>query len=130
MDIWAYCGYYLMIILAAMQTIPSSIYESAKLAGASSTYTLFRITVPMLKPTLIFVIIINLIKSFQIFMEIYIMTKGGPLDSSTTLVYLIFTNGFERSDAMGYASAMSYILFFILIIISLTQHKLTKGRLF
>lgn len=128
MDVWSACGYYMIIFLAAMQTIPTSIYESAKLAGASSAYILFRITCPLLKSTFIFVLVINFIKSFQVFMEIYIMTKGGPLHSSTTLVYLIYTNGFEKLDAMGYASAISYLLFVLLLIFSFVQLSLVKDR--
>jgi multiple sugar transport system permease protein len=126
MDIWASCGYYMLIFLAAMQAIPKSLYESAKLAGASEVYSLIHITIPMLKPTFVFVLVINLIKSFQVFMEIYIMTKGGPLYSTTTLVYMIFSNGFEKMDAMGYASAISYFLFAFLLILSLIQLKIAK----
>ena len=121
MDVWSAFGYYMLIFLAALQTIPSSIYDSAKLVGSSAFNTLTKLTIPLLKPTLIFVLIINLIKSFQIFIEIYIMTKGGPLYSSTTLVYMIFTSGFEKTDAMGYASAISYFLFFLLLVLSFFQ---------
>ena len=128
MDVWSACGYYMLIFLAALQTIPTSIYDSVKLSGASSFYTLTRITIPLLKPTFIFVLIINLIKSFQIFIEIYIMTKGGPLYSSTTLVYMIFTNGFDKTDAMGYASAIAYFLFFILLILSFFQLSFMKEK--
>jgi multiple sugar transport system permease protein len=126
MDVWSACGYYMLIFLAALQTIPTSIYDSAKLAGASSFYTLTKLTIPLLKPTFIFVLIINIIKSFQIFMEIYIMTKGGPLHSSTTLVYMIFINGFDKTDAMGYASAISYFLFFLLLVLSFFQLSFMK----
>ena len=128
MDVWAACGYYMLIFIAALQTIPSSIYDSVKLTGASSFYTLKKITIPLLKPTFIFVLIINLIKSFQIFIEIYIMTKGGPLHSTTTLVYMIFMNGFEKTDAMGYASAISYFLFFLLLILSFFQLSFMKEK--
>ena len=128
MDIWSACGYYMLIFLAALQTIPTSIYDSAKLAGSTSINTLIKITIPLLKPTFIFVLVINLIKSFQIFVEIYIMTKGGPLHSSTTLVYMIFTNGFEKTDAMGYASAISYFLFFLLLVLSFFQLSFMKEK--
>jgi len=128
MDIWSAFGYYMVIFLAAMQAIPKSMYDAAKIAGASHFYTLLRITIPLLKPTLIFVLVINVIKSFQVFMEIYIMTKGGPLHSTTTLVYMIFTNAFEKTDAMGYAAAISYFLFFILLIISFIQIKLLRSK--
>ena len=128
MDIWSAFGYYMIIFLAAMQAIPKSLYDAAKIAGASSFYTLRRITIPLLKPTLVFVLVINVIKSFQVFMEIYIMTKGGPLHSTTTLVYMIFTNAFEKTDAMGYAAAISYFLFFILLIVSFIQINLLRSK--
>ena len=128
MDIWSSFGYYMVIFLAAMQVIPKSMYDSAKIAGASSFYTLTRITIPLLKPTLIFVLVISVIKSFQVFIEIYIMTKGGPLHSTTTLVYMIFTNAFEKTDAMGYAAAISYFLFFLLLIFSFIQIRLLRSK--
>jgi len=128
MDIWSSFGYYMVIFIAAMQTIPQNIYDSAKLSGASTLYTLFRITVPLLRPTLIFILVINLIKSFQVFVEIYILTRGGPLNSSTTLVYMIYNNGFQSIDGGGYASAISYLLFFILLALSLIQLSLMRGK--
>ncbi len=126
MDIWSSCGYYMIIILAAMQAVPQSLYDTAKLAGASPIYTLKKITIPMIKPTLVFVLIINIIKSFQVFIEIYIMTKGGPLSSTTTLVYTIFTNAFEKNNSMGYAAAIAYFLFLLLLIISFLQLKIMR----
>lgn len=128
MDIWSSCGYYMVIFLAAMQAVPNSLYDVAKLAGAPRIYTLRKITIPIIKPTIVFVIILNTIKSFQVFMEIYIMTKGGPLHSTTTLVYMVFTNAFEKTDALGYAAAIAYFLFFILIAISIFQLKFVTNK--
>lgn len=127
MDVWMATGYYMILFLAGMQTIPNDLYDAADLAGASKTQQFFRITLPLLKPTLLFVIIINTIKSFQVFIEIYVMTKGGPMGSTTTLVYLVFENAFNRTDMLGYASAIAYILFIILIVISFVQKKLLKA---
>ncbi len=128
MDIWSACGYYMIIFLAAMQTIPQSLYDSAVLMGAKPFLVLRKITIPMIKSSLVFVLVINVIKSFQIFMEIYVMTKGGPLYSTTTLVYMVFTNAFEKSDSMGYAAAIAYFLFFLLLILSFIQLKLIKNK--
>jgi multiple sugar transport system permease protein len=128
MDIWMSTGYYMVLFLAGMQTIPDDLYESAELAGASKKYQFINITLPLLKPTILFVLLINTIKSFQVFVEIYVMTKGGPLDSTSTLVYLIFKNAFQEVDLMGYASAIAYILFIILIIFSFLQNYLLKER--
>ena len=83
---------------------------------------------PLLRPTLLFVVVINSIKSFQIFVEIYVMTKGGPLGATTTLVYDVYHNAFEQSNMMGYASALAYVIFVILIGMSLIQMRLLRAR--
>ncbi len=126
MDVWISVGYYMVLFLAAMQTISVDLYESARLAGANPWQQFFKITLPLLKPTLLFVLVINTIKSFQIFIEIFVMTKGGPLNSTITLVYQVFVNAFEKSDSMGYASALAYIIFILLLIFSFIQMKLLK----
>lgn len=129
MDVWISSGYYMVLFLAGMQTIPNDLYESAILSGANSWQRFWRITFPLLKPTLLFVIVINTIKSFQVFIEIFVMTKGGPLDSTMTLVYMVFTNAFINSDLMGYASAAAFVLFMILIVLSWIQFKLFKVKI-
>jgi len=126
MDIWMATGYYMVLILAGLQTIPNDIYEAADLSGATAWQKFWKITIYMLKPTLLFVIIINTIKSFQVFLEIYVMTQGGPLGKTTTLVYMIFDNAFNKFDQMGYAAAIGFIVFGILMIFSLVQMKILK----
>ncbi len=128
MDVWMAVGYYMILFLAGMQTISKDLYDSAKLAGASAWQEFKSITLPMLRPTLLFVIVINSIKSFQVFIEIFVMTKGGPMDSTMTLVYLVFVNAFEKSDMMGYAAAVAYVVFIILLIFSFIQVKLLKPK--
>lgn len=128
MDVWMATGYYMVLFLAGMQSIPNDLYESARLNGANAMQIFLRITLPLLKPTLMFILVINTIKSFQIFIEIFVMTKGGPLNATTTLVYMVFVNAFEKSDKMGYASALAFILFFILIIFSIVQMKLLREK--
>ena len=128
MDIWIASGYYMVLFLAGMQAIPKDLYEEAELSGASSLQKLFKITIPLLKPTILFVVVINTIKSFQVFIEIYIMTKGGPLDSTMTMVYYIFDNAFNNSNMMGYASAVAYVLFVILLIFSFVQMRLLREK--
>jgi multiple sugar transport system permease protein len=83
---------------------------------------------PLLKPTLVFVLVIATIKSLQIFVEVYTMTKGGPLNSTLTVVYLIFTNAFEKTDAMGYGAALAYVLFIVIALFSYAQSKLVKNN--
>ncbi len=128
MDVWIATGYYMILFLAGMQTIPNDLYDAARLAGASPWQQFRKITLPMLRSTLLFVVVINTIKSFQIFIEIFVMTKGGPLDSTMTLVYMVFVNAFEKTDAMGYAAALAYLLFIALIAVSFIQMKLLKER--
>lgn len=123
MDIWLSTGYYMMLFLAGLQSIPKDIYESAQLQGAGAFQVLRRITLPLLKPTLLFVMVIATIKSLQIFVEMYTMTKGGPLNSTLTVVYLIFSNAFEKTDSMGYGAALAYVLFAIIAILSFLQMK-------
>lgn len=128
MDVWISAGYYMVLFLAGMESIPKDIYESAELIGASRWQQFRRLTLPMLRPTLLFVVVINSIKSFQIFVEVYIMTKGGPLGATSTLVYEVYHQAFEQSDSMGYASAIAYVIFMILMAISLIQLRILKGR--
>jgi multiple sugar transport system permease protein len=124
MDVWIAIGYYVVLFLAALQTIPADLYEAAELDGASVWQQFRRITLPGLRPMLLFVIVINTIRSFQVFTEVYVMTKGGPLHSTTTLVYQVFEYAFGRADMMGYASAVAYITFLLILAVSLVQFRL------
>lgn len=129
MDVWISTGYYMVLFLAGLQTIPTDLYEAARLSGATAWQQFWRITLPLLRPTMLFVVVINTIKSFQVFVEIYVMTKGGPTPGdTTTLVYEVFVNAFEKSDMMGYASALAYIIFALLLIFSLLQMKLVGEK--
>jgi multiple sugar transport system permease protein len=126
MDVLLSTGYYMVLLLAALQAIPRDLYEAAELAGARVWTIFWRVTVPMLRPTLLFVLVINTIRSFQIFVEIYVMTRGGPLGSTSTLIYSVYVNAFDRSDMMGYACALAYIVFVIILLFSLAQMWLLR----
>lgn len=128
MDVWMSTGYYMVLFLAGMQTIPQDLYESADLIGASAWQKFKRITLPLLRPTLLFILVINTIKSFQIFIEIYVMTKGGPMGATTSLVYLVFENAFDKMNMMGYAAALAFIIFGILLIFSILQMSIIKRK--
>lgn len=128
MDVWISAGYYMVLFLAGMEAIPKDLYESAELLGANAWQQFRRITLPLLRPTLLFVVVINSIKSFQVFVEVYVMTKGGPLGATSTLVYEVYHQAFEQSDSMGYASAIAYLIFLILMVVSLLQMRFFKGR--
>ncbi|HEX9916198.1 MAG TPA: sugar ABC transporter permease [candidate division Zixibacteria bacterium] len=123
MDIWMSIGYYMLLFLAALQAIPVELYQSADIFGANGWQKFWHITLPYLRPMTLFVVLINTIKSFQIFVEIFVMTKGGPLNSTLTMVYLVYDEGLHKFN-MGYASAMAYCLFLIIAIFCLAQLKL------
>lgn len=126
MDVWIAIGYYVVLFVAALQTIPRDLYEAAQLDGASAWGQFVSVTLPGLRPMLLFVIVINTIRSFQVFTEVYVMTRGGPLNATTTLVYQIYENAFARSDTMGYASAIAYVTFILILAVSLAQFRLLK----
>jgi len=108
-QVWKMSGYYMIIFLAGLQNIPSDTLESAKVDGANAVQSFFRITLPMLLPTLFFVLTIGIIDSFKNFELIYAMTKGGPQNASNTLVYDVYLNAFVYYR-VGFASAIAYIL--------------------
>jgi multiple sugar transport system permease protein len=128
MDIWMSTGYYMILFLAGMQTISTDLYEAADLSGATAWQKFWRITFPLLQPTLLFVLVINTIKSFQVFIEIYVMTKGGPMGSTMTMVYMVFDNAFDKMNMMGYAAALAFIIFGILLVLSIIQLSLIKRQ--
>jgi multiple sugar transport system permease protein len=126
--IWKNVGFYMVIYLAGLQTIPKEFYEAATLDGASSWRRFRRITLPLLTNTTMFVTIIALIASFQAFDQIYVMTGGGPAFSTETLVMLIYRQGFENFQ-MGYASAVGYVLLLIILMLSLAQMRFFNRRI-
>jgi len=125
--IWRSFGYRTLLYLAAMQNIPAELYEVAELDGAKSWQKALYITLPMLKPTTFFLTVTGIIESFQIFTPVYIMTGGGPGYSSTTMVNYLYQRGFQEF-AMGYASAIGFILFVILIILTVIQRKVFRAE--
>jgi multiple sugar transport system permease protein len=126
MDIWIASGYYMLIFLAGLMSIPEELYEAAELDGASKVQQFWNITLPALRPTALYIILINTIKSFQVFIEIYIMSNdsGGPNNATTTIVYYIYNIGLRGTFNMGMASAAAYILFFIIMMVAVVQLKL------
>ena len=122
---WKLIGYNMVIFLSGFSTINQNIYESAKIDGAGHLSTFFKITLPLLSPTIFFVLVITTISSFQIFDLIYLMTQGGPMDSTNVLVYWIYKNAFEFFN-IGKASAGAYVLFLIVLILTIFQWKTRK----
>ncbi len=124
--VWKGLGYYMVIYLAGLQSIPSNLYEAAEIDGANKWQQTIRITIPMLMPSIIIVTVMSSIAAMKVFEEIYIMTGGGPLNSSKTLVFYIYQEAFEKLS-MGYASAAGVVLFLITLIFSIVNLKL-MGR--
>lgn len=124
-SVWKLIGYNMIIFLSAISGISQSLFEAAKIDGATPIQTFKNVTVPLLSPTIFFVVIITAISSFQVFDLIYLMTEGGPLDSTNVLVYAIYKNAFEYFN-VGKASAIAYVLFTIILVLTLIQWNLRK----
>jgi multiple sugar transport system permease protein len=112
MDVWAAVGYYALVFYAAFTAIPGALYEAAALEGAGAWATFRHVTLPLLKPAIGFVLVINTIRSFQVFVEVLLMTQGGPLGSTNTLVLMLYDTAFHRLD-YGYASVIAYAVFIL-----------------
>lgn len=126
MDVWMAVGYYMLIFLAGLKAIPDELYEAAEISGASSFRQFFSITLPLLRPVALFILVINSIKSFQVFVEIFVMTDGS-FDTSTA-VYFVFQEGLTDAFRIGYASAAAYVLFVIIAVFSVLQFFLMRRR--
>lgn len=123
---WSHFGYDMLILLAGMLAIPQEYYEAAQLDGAGPWHRFRHVTLPLLKPSLLFVLVLETIRAFQVFDTIYVMTRGGPVRSSYSLTYLIYDQGFGYSE-FGYASAAGIVLLLITLAFSLLQRRLV-GR--
>lgn len=126
--IWANVGYNMVIFLAGLQGIPGHLYEVAQIDGASRIKQLVNITLPLLKPTTFFVVTMQIIRSFQVFSQVYVMTQGGPVNKTEVVVYYLYQNGFEWFK-MGYASSISMLLLVIVFVLTLIQNKVFGGNI-
>jgi multiple sugar transport system permease protein len=125
--LWRAIGINMIIFLAALQGIPKTYYEAAQLDGANNWKQLTKITIPLLRYAIFFVSITTMIGWLQFFEEPFVMTNGGPLDSTTSVALFIYRNGFQFSN-FGYAAAGSFILFIAIIIITMIQFKLQNKQ--
>ncbi len=123
--VWKGLAYYMMMYLAQLQSVNKTLYESAQIDGASALKTHWHITLPHLKPTILLVMVISTIGSLKTFTEIYVMTKGGPIGATETLVYFIYKRAFENLD-LGIACAAGLVLMVVLLALSAAQLKLFK----
>jgi multiple sugar transport system permease protein len=125
MAVWKSFGYNMLIFIAGLQAIPEELYDAAQIDGATPWRQFWSITLPMLAPTLVFISVITMIGYFQLFAEPYVMTQGGPLRSTTSVVLLMYEEGF-RWWRMGYAAAIAFVLFIVILIATLLQFRLQK----
>jgi multiple sugar transport system permease protein len=127
MSVWKGIGLKMVIYLAALQGIPSDLYEAAEIDGAGPVRRFFAITLPLLGPATFFVLVISLIDSFQVFEQFYVLTpEGGPANATTVMTYEIYKSAFQRFD-MSTASAQSMVLFAFLLVLTIVGRRFT-GR--
>ncbi|MFH1305210.1 MAG: sugar ABC transporter permease [Candidatus Omnitrophota bacterium] len=132
MSIWAGVGYNMILFLAGLQTIPQVMYEAAEIDGAGFWKKFFHVTLPLLRPTIVFVTMMSFIFSFQVFEQVYIMTGGmggigGVLNSGLTIVAYLYDKGFQKFQ-MGYASALAYIIFMLIFVLTMINKRLMKSN--
>jgi len=125
MSVWKNMGYNMMIFLAGLQGIPQHLYEAAEIDGAGVWSRFQHVTIPMLTPTIFFVLVMSIINSFQVFESSLIMTNGGPADATHTMVLYIYNNAFVWFK-MGYAAAIAWVLFAILFVATMAQMRLQR----
>jgi multiple sugar transport system permease protein len=120
--VWQDVGYFAVIYLAGLQGIASVYYEAAEIDGASGWQKLRHITVPLISPTTFFVVVISVLSGWQVFALPFLMTQGGPANSTNTLLFYIYQQAFT-SLRMGYAAVMSWILFLVIFVVTLIQWR-------
>lgn len=123
--VWKNFGYNMIIFIAGLQNIPEELYEAADIEGATGFQKFIHITLPMLAPTTLFVSVITMIGYFQLFAEPYVMTQGGPLNKTLSIVQYMYQEGFRWWN-MGYSAAIAFVLFFIIFIGALIQFRIQK----
>jgi multiple sugar transport system permease protein len=120
--LWWTVGINMILYLSALQDIPDSLYEAARLDGATDWQLFWHITLPLLKPITNTILLLQLIASYKVFAQIWLITRGGPLNETRPIIQYIYEQGFQNNN-LGYAAAMSYVLFIILLILSIIQMK-------
>ncbi len=126
--VWWVTGYYLVIYLAGLQDIPRDLYEAAALDGASGWRSFWAITLPLLRPVLLFVVVTHVIGSFQLFGQVFVLTGGGPGDATRTVVQHLYEAAFQNFFQFGAASAMAWVLFAVILAFSVLQFRLLRGH--
>jgi len=127
MGIWRDYGTSMLLYLAGLQNLPEEVREAARIDGAGPVRTFWSVILPLLRPVTFYLVVLTVTGSFQVFGSIYIMTQGGPIGSTSTVVYQIFENAFSYSD-FGYSSAMSVVLFVLILVFSVAGARIVNGR--
>jgi len=128
LGVWSGAGYNMVIFLAGFTEIPRHFYEAAEIDGAGRWHQFRHVTVPLLRNTLVFVTVMTVINSFQVFTSVYIMTQGGPERSTEVIAYTIFINAFAVAGQMGYASALAWLLFAVVFVFVFIQMRVFRSR--
>lgn len=128
MGIWGGAGYNMLIFLAGLNEIPMDFYEAARIDGANALQEFWSITIPMLRNTLVFVVVMTIIGAYQVFTSVYVMTGGGPERSTEVLAHDIFMNAFSVAGRMGYASAAAWLLFLVIGVFVVIQMRTMRSR--
>lgn len=125
MSVWAGVGFSMVVYLAALQAVPEELHDAAKVDGAGAFARLRYITIPMLRPSTLFLMVMGIIGSFQVFTQIFVMTQGGPVDRTTTMMFYVYEAAFKFFE-MGYASTLAYALFAMLLVFTVIQLRLYR----
>jgi len=126
LELWRGVGFYMVIYIAALIAIPNELYEAAIIDGAMGFRRLTRITLPLIRPTLLFTLVMATIWNFQFFDSVFVLTRGGPANSTSSVVWYIYANAFQY-DKLGFASTMAVVLMVIILILSLLQFKFLRS---
>ena len=125
--VWLTLGTNIIVLLAGLQGVPEEIYEAARLDGAQGLRMFSRITVPMVSPSLFFLLVVDTVGVLQVFTQIHLLTRGGPVDATRTLVYSIYLDAFQNFQ-FGYASAESVVLFVLVLCLTVIQFRFIERR--
>jgi multiple sugar transport system permease protein len=126
LGVWKEVGFSMLVLLGGLHNIPHDYYEAAAIDGATGWHSFWHITLPLLRRALLFVVVLSTINAFKLFTPIYVMTDGGPADSTQTVVFYIFQTAF-RYYKLGYASALSFLLLMLVVVLAAVQFGLFRS---
>lgn len=125
LSVWQGVGFQMIILLAGLQGIPATLYEAAQIDGANRRQTFFAVTLPGLRNTMIFVVMVTTILAFRLFDQVYILTQGGPANATTTVMYQAVATAFDESN-VGRAAAMTVVLFLVVLVLTVCQRRILR----